>query len=106
MNLTPIVLEHNERYGNLTVLRKEGSKYRVGCSCGYSGMLVRARALMRADGVRSCRKCRMNNNSFNRAINDQRVAGLAPGIATNEPAPVKQARASAHQYAVKHRRDA
>ncbi len=60
MNLHPISLEYGERFGLLTVLRKEkttqGTKYRVGCVCGFSGMLVRANALMRGR-VKACRKC-------------------------------------------------
>lgn len=60
MNVT---LEHGERYGKLTVLGRvdtdKGPKYRVGCQCGYSGMLVRKNALMRGR-VKSCVKCRAN----------------------------------------------
>ena len=54
--------EPGDRYGKLTVLEpvkteKHGTKYRVGCVCGYSGMLVRAGAL-NSGRVTACRKCR------------------------------------------------
>jgi phage-related protein len=59
----PTTLAHGERFGKLKVLGREklknrsGWKYRVGCECGYSGMLVRPQALM-SGRVRSCVKCR------------------------------------------------
>lgn len=41
-----MTLSHGERYGTLTVLgevkTKNGLKYRVGCTCGYSKQLVKA----------------------------------------------------------------
>lgn len=55
--MNPITLEHGEIYGSLKVLRKEGSRYLCGCACGHK-QHFRAKALMRADGVRSCRKCK------------------------------------------------
>lgn len=71
MNLAPIVLEHGEIYGRLAVLRKEGSRYLCGCGvCGHK-QHFRAKALMRADGVRSCRKCRLNHVTFNPSIYNQ-----------------------------------
>lgn len=55
-----IELEHGERYGKLRVLRKvstkRGIRYRVGCECGYSGMLLRAAQLMKGR-VTACLKC-------------------------------------------------
>lgn len=53
-------LHHGERFGKLTVLKKvmtkRGARYRVGCTCGYSGMLLRAADLMKGR-VTSCLKC-------------------------------------------------
>ena len=52
-----MILEHGERYGKLTVLRKTPSgKYLVGCACGFSGIKVSAKKLMRGE-VKSCRSC-------------------------------------------------
>lgn len=55
-----IVLEHGERYGKLRVLKqvrtKRGIRYRVGCGCGYSGMLLRAAQLMKGR-VTACLRC-------------------------------------------------
>lgn len=52
-----MMLEHGERYGSLTVLRKLPSgKYRCGCVCGFSDVKVRANALMRGR-VKSCKRC-------------------------------------------------
>jgi hypothetical protein len=39
VNLPPTTLEHGERYGSLTVLRKitskkRGPRYQCGCDCG------------------------------------------------------------------------
>ena len=63
MNLAPIELQHGERYGKLTVLTKvrtnRGWFYRVGCVCGYNGMLLRAAQLMKGS-VTACLKCRGN----------------------------------------------
>ena len=60
MNLAPVELQHGERYGKLTVLAKvktrRGWRYRVGCDCGYSGMLLRARQLMKGR-ITACTKC-------------------------------------------------
>lgn len=46
-----MILEHGERYGKLTVLTKiktaRGTKYRCGCTCGFSGVLLRAAQLMK-----------------------------------------------------------
>lgn len=55
MNLAPIVLEHGERYGQLTVLRKRGKRYSVGCVCGFR-FLVSRNKLMRGH-VKACRQC-------------------------------------------------
>lgn len=58
--LKPVTLKHGERYGKLTVLgrvdTKNGVRWRVGCACGYSGMLVRAREVM-SGKVKACREC-------------------------------------------------
>ena len=56
MNLAPINLEHGERYGKLTVLRKRGRRYSVGCVCGWR-FKVSARKLMTGQ-VKACLKCR------------------------------------------------
>ena len=61
MKLATTTLDHGERYGELTVLeqvitKKGRVRYRVGCECGYSGMLVRASHLMKGK-VKSCLKC-------------------------------------------------
>ena len=54
--MTPVTLEHGERYGKLTVLGKEPSgKYRCGCSCGWI-IKARAKKLMRG-WVKSCKRC-------------------------------------------------
>lgn len=47
MNLTP-TLEHGEKYGSLTVLRKvkKDHRWKVGCTCG-ARFEVSARKLMR-----------------------------------------------------------
>lgn len=61
MNLAPIEIQHGERFGRLTVLKKlktgRGTRYRVGCTCGYSGMLLRAAQLMKGS-VTACLKCK------------------------------------------------
>ena len=60
MNLAPIELQHGERYGKLTVLRKvktsRGWQYRVGCVCGFTGTILRASQLMKGK-VTACLKC-------------------------------------------------
>jgi hypothetical protein len=62
MELKPVELEHGERYGKLTVLRKHSTKrkgsilWRCGCVCGYSGVLVRTNDLLKGR-VTSCLKC-------------------------------------------------
>lgn len=55
MELRPIVLEHGERYGKLTVLRKRGRRYSVGCECGFR-FLISAKKLM-SGKVTACTKC-------------------------------------------------
>ena len=62
MNWQTPTLEHGERYGKLTVLeqvitKKGRTRYRVGCECGYSGMLCGVNQLMKGK-VKSCVKCR------------------------------------------------
>jgi hypothetical protein len=60
MELKPVELEHGEKYGKLTVLgkvkTKNGVRWRCGCVCGYSGMLVRTNDLLKGR-VTSCLKC-------------------------------------------------
>ena len=57
MNLKPITLQHGERFGKLRVLfQTPEGRYAVGCECGYSGMKVRAKKLMRGE-VTECRRC-------------------------------------------------
>lgn len=56
------LFDHGERYGRLRVLghvetKKHGIKWRVGCECGYSGMLVTANQLLKGRKT-SCGKCR------------------------------------------------
>ena len=52
-----IVLDHGERYGSLTVLKKLPSgKYKCGCICGFTGVKASAKALMRGF-VKSCKRC-------------------------------------------------
>lgn len=53
--LSPVRLEHGERYGKLTVLRKRGRRYRCGCECGFR-QLVSAKALM-SGRVKACDRC-------------------------------------------------
>jgi len=59
--MNPIELEHNERYGQLTVLAKvktaHGWRYRVGCVCGYSAGLESAKRLM-SGRIKACSRCR------------------------------------------------
>jgi hypothetical protein len=61
MILRPVELEHGERYGKLTVLgkvkTKNGTRWRCGCECGFSGVLVRTNELMKGR-VKSCLKCK------------------------------------------------
>lgn len=53
----PVILEHGERYGKLTVLEKRpNGKYRCGCTCGFSMVKARAKALT-SGRVTSCRRC-------------------------------------------------
>lgn len=60
----PAELEHGDRYGKLTVLEqlrnyKGAIRYRVGCECGHSGMVVTVGAL--TSGRRTaCVKCSGN----------------------------------------------
>lgn len=54
--LPSVTLEHGERYGMLTVLRKRGHRYSVGCECGWR-FKVSARKLMKGE-VKACLKCR------------------------------------------------
>lgn len=58
--MIPIALEHGKIFGKLTVLgtvkTKRGNRYRVGCECGYSGMLLRAAQLTKGS-VTACLKC-------------------------------------------------
>ena len=61
MNLAPINLEHGEVFGSLTVLSKVKASngntlYRVGCTCGFSGLFFSAKKLM-SGKVKACRKC-------------------------------------------------
>ena len=60
MELKPVTLEHGEKFGRLTVIEpiktKRGIRYRVGCLCGYSGLLVKANHLMKGR-VKACLKC-------------------------------------------------
>lgn len=68
MNLAPVELEHGERYGKLTVLKKaeskkkRGPKYVCGCACGYAPVFVKARHLM-SGRVTSCLKCASSANT-------------------------------------------
>lgn len=55
MNLAPVTLEHGERYGKLTVLRKRDNRYSVGCECGFR-FLVRKNLLMKG-AVKACPRC-------------------------------------------------
>lgn len=62
MNLAPATLEHGERYGKLTVLRKitsekRGPRYVCGCACGFKNLIASANQLMRGR-VTACLKCR------------------------------------------------
>jgi hypothetical protein len=56
-----IELHHGERFVKLTVIEKvstnRGNRYRVGCVCGYSGMILRAGQLM-SGRVTACLRCR------------------------------------------------
>jgi hypothetical protein len=56
----PVTIEHGERFGKLTVLRrletKRGIRYRCGCVCGYQRVMVRAAQLMKGS-VSACLKC-------------------------------------------------
>jgi len=61
MNYANVSLEHGERYGKLTVLRKivskkRGPRYACGCACGYRGVIATANQLMRGR-VTACLKC-------------------------------------------------
>ena len=62
MNLAPVTLEHGEKYGKLTVLRKRDNRYSVGCECG-ARMLVSARKLMRGT-VKACLRCSDEPDAF------------------------------------------
>lgn len=62
MILEPVKLEHGERFGKLTVLRKitskdHGPRYQCGCVCGCRKVFARARQLMRGE-VTSCLRCK------------------------------------------------
>ena len=48
MELRAITIEHGEKYGSLTVLRKRDNRYSVGCTCGRR-ILVTARKLMKGE---------------------------------------------------------
>ena len=59
MNATP---QHGDRFGRLTVLgvvpsKKRENRYRCGCTCGFSNVLVRAIHL-NSGRVTACLKCR------------------------------------------------
>lgn len=61
-------IEHGERYGKLTVLESlkkydGGTRYRVGCVCGHSGMVVTAGALTSGRLV-ACRRCAPQESSL------------------------------------------
>jgi hypothetical protein len=60
MNLSPVTFEKGEKYGKLTVLgkvkTKNGVRWRCGCACGFSGVLVRTNDLLKGR-VTSCLKC-------------------------------------------------
>jgi hypothetical protein len=61
MQLAPINLEREERFGKLTVLAKVKNYrgktlYRCGCVCGFSSTFLTARKLM-SGKVKACRKC-------------------------------------------------
>lgn len=61
MNLQPVTLEHGERFGKLTVLRKftskkRGPRYACGCACGVKYVIATANQLMKGR-VTSCLKC-------------------------------------------------
>jgi hypothetical protein len=58
-----MTLEHGERFGKLTVLRKvgrgddRGAKYACGCACGFKPFFAKPSHLM-SGRVKSCRRCR------------------------------------------------
>lgn len=61
MNIAPPTLEHGERYGKLTVLRKlvskkRGPRYICGCECGCSKVKATANELLKGR-VKACLKC-------------------------------------------------
>lgn len=98
--MNPVVLEHGERFGQLCVLRKEGAKYRVGCSCGNSKELYRAKALRWREGVRACRKCRKQMaGTFNHAINDFQVPQRAEECEANRTTELVPAEVGIHDPA-------
>lgn len=60
------LFDHGERYGRLRVLgpvetKKHGIKWRVGCECGYRGMLVTANQLLK-NRKTACGRCSANAN--------------------------------------------
>lgn len=62
MQLAPTAIEHGERFGRLTVLRKitskkRGPRYVCGCICGFSGFITTANELMRGRAT-ACLKCK------------------------------------------------
>ena len=61
MELKPVTMEKGEVYGKLTVLAKvktkNGLKWRCGCQCGFSGVLVRTNELLKGK-IKACLKCR------------------------------------------------
>lgn len=61
MILAPVTIEHGERFGKLTVLRKlksekRGPRYVCGCACGFKNLIASANQLMRGR-VKACLKC-------------------------------------------------
>ncbi len=57
-----MTLEHGERFGKLTVLRrldseKRGPRYICGCVCGFKNVRASANELMKGR-VTACLKCR------------------------------------------------
>jgi ribosome-associated translation inhibitor RaiA len=60
MELKPVEMSHGEKFGQLTVLgkvkTKNGVRWRCGCRCGFSGVLVRTNDLLKGR-VTSCLKC-------------------------------------------------
>lgn len=71
MILAPTDLQHGERYGRLTVIRKaankagRGPKYVCGCACGYAPVFVKASHLT-SGRVTACVKCATRANTGER----------------------------------------